>query len=275
MAIRIFAVLLSAFALISFSHAQGDVQERADWARFFNDFQAKGTIVVLDERPAAPALTVFDRARSEKRYSPASTFKIPHTLFALDAGAVRDEFQVFRWDGIERSFAAHNQDQDLRSAMRNSAVWVYELFAKEIGESRARRYLEQIGYGNARPSTKEGNYWIDGELAISAQEQVAFLRKLYRNEQPFQVEHQRLVKDLMIVEAGRNWILRAKTGWEGRMGWWVGWVEWPGGPVFFALNIDTPNRMDDLHKREAIGRSILRSIEALPPEPASSPGAGR
>jgi len=25
-----------------------------------------------------------------------------------------------------------------------------------------------------------------------------------------------LVKDLMIVEAGRNWILRAKTGWEGR-----------------------------------------------------------
>ena len=28
----------------------------------------------------------------------------------------------------------------------------------------------------------------------------------------------------MIVEAGRNWILRAKDGWEGRMGWWVGWV---------------------------------------------------
>ena len=53
----------------------------------------------------------------------------------------------------------------------------------------------------------------------------------------------------MIVEAGRNWILRAKTGWEGRMGWWVGWVEWPTGPVFFALNIDTPNRMDDLFKR--------------------------
>ena len=74
----------------------------------------------------------------------------------------------------------------------------------------------------------------------------------------------------MIVEAGRNWILRAKTGWEGRMGWWVGWVEWPTGPVFFALNIDTPNRMDDLFKREAIVRAILRSIEALPPNRQST-----
>ena len=33
--------------------------------------------------------------------------------------------------------------------MRNSTVWIYELFAKEIGEDKARRYLKQIDYGNA------------------------------------------------------------------------------------------------------------------------------
>ena len=101
---------------------------------------------------------------------------------------------------------------------------------------------------------------------FAAQEQIAFLRKLYHNELPFRVEHQRLVKDLMIVEAGRNWILRAKTGWEGRMGWWVGWVEWPTGPVFFALNIDTPNRMDDLFKggNSAGNPSLYRSVAAQP-----------
>ena len=69
----------------------------------------------------------------------------------------------------------------------------------------------------------------------------------------------------MIVEAEKDWILRAKTGWEGRHGWWVGWVEWSAGPVFFALNIDTPNRWEDLYKREAIARDILISIRALPP----------
>ena len=70
-------------------------------------------------------------------------------------------------------------------------------------------------------------------ILLSRHKNRLHFRKLYHNELPFRVEHQRLVKDLMIVEAGRNWILRAKTGWEGRMGG-QGWVEWPTGPVFFA-----------------------------------------
>lgn len=265
---RIIALLVSVFLLVSLSHAQEKAQDRSDWGNIFSEFDVQGTIVVADERTTSRSTSVYDENRAKKRYSPASTFKIPHTLLALDAVAVRDEFQVFKWDGVVRGFAAHNQDQDLRSAMRNSAVWVYELFAKQIGEDRARDYLKKLSYGNADPSTKHGDYWVDGNLAISAYEQISFLKRLYRNELPFRVEHQRLVKDIMIVEAGRDWILRAKTGWEGRMGWWVGWVEWPTGPVFFALNIDTPNRMDDLPKREAVTRAILRSIKALPPNPS-------
>jgi hypothetical protein len=34
--------------------------------------------------------------------------------------------------------------------------------------------------------------------------------------------------------------------------------------VFFALNIAMPNKGDDVPKREAIARAVLRSIEALP-----------
>jgi beta-lactamase class D len=52
--------------------------------------------------------------------------------------------------------------------------------------------------------------------------------------------------------------------WSGKIGWWEGWVEWPTGPMFFALNIDTPNRTRDLAKRQDIARSILRSLKALP-----------
>jgi len=263
----LFSVLIVlVFSLASICQAQDLVRDRAEWGAVFSKFEAKGTIVVADERAATRSMSVFDKTRAQRRYTPASTFKIPHTLFALDAGAVRDEFQVFKWDGVPRNFAGHNQDQNLRSAMRNSTIWVYEQFAKEIGEDRARDYLRKLNYGNADPSCAHGDYWVEGKLALSAFEQIAFLKGLYRNQLPFRVEHQRLVKDIMIVEAGRDWILRAKTGWEGRMGWWVGWVEWPTGPVFFALNMDTPNRLADLPKREAIGRAILRAIEALPAE---------
>ena len=68
----------------------------------------------------------------------------------------------------------------------------------------------------------------------------------------------------MVVEAIKKWILRAKTGCQGSHDWWVGWVEWPTGPVYFALNIDTPARMKDIYKRKVIVREILQSIQALP-----------
>ncbi len=261
---RLHTVLILLLTLASPVASATQPQERPDWARFFEQFDAQGTLVIVDERNGNRRVLVHAPERADKRFSPASSFKIPHTLFALDVGVLRDEFQEFKWDGVERTFPSHNGDQNLRSAMRNSAMWVYEQFGKEIGHDKARTYLTQIDYGNADPSADAAAYWVDGSLTISAHEQVAFLERLYRNELPFKVEHQRLVKDIIIVEAGRNWILRGKTGWEGRMGWWVGWVEWPTGPVFFALNIDTPNRTGDLAKREQITRAVLQSIDALP-----------
>jgi beta-lactamase class D OXA-2 len=247
--------------------------ERADWKKHFDDAGAKGTMVVVDERAASRGVFVYDAGRSKVRYSPASTFKVPHALFALHAGAVRDEFQLFQWDGVRRAFSGHNQDQDLRSAMRFSTLWVYQRFAKHIGESQARKYLSAIDYGNADPTTPSGDYWVDGNLRISAEEQVAFLRKLYRNQLPFSIDHLRLVKDLMITEADYEWILRAKTGWEGRYAWWIGWIEWREGPVFFAIVIDTPNRTEDLGKRQTIARAVLRSIHAMPAD--AGQGAAR
>lgn len=249
--------------ILACASARGE--ERPQWAAFFKDHQATGTIVVEDARDGGISSGTHDAARAEKRFSPASTFKIPHALFALDAGAVRDEFQVFKWDGVKRPIESWNKDHDLRSSMRNSVVWVYQKFAADIGLEREKGYLERIGYGNTDVTGGEP-FWVEGNLAVSAREQIAFLRRLYRNELPFKVEHQRLVKDIIIVEAGRDWILRAKTGWSGPIGWWVGWVERPDGPVFFALNIDTPGRMEDLPKREAIVRGVLRSIKVLPEE---------
>lgn len=93
---------------------------------------------------------------------------------------------------------------------------------------------------------------------------MGFLRQLYHNALPFKLADQRLTKDVLLVQAEDDWILRAKTGWQGHYGWWVGWVEKPEGAVFFALNIDTPNRMDDLYKRQAIGRAVLQTVAALP-----------
>ncbi|MGR2739339.1 class D beta-lactamase [Billgrantia sp. Q4P2] len=254
-------------ALVPFGAVADAWQERADWSEIFRANEASGTLLVVDKRDGTTTTLVHDGERARQRFVPASTFKIPHTLFVLDADVVEDEFQVFPWDGVERDFPQWNADHDLRSGMRLSVVWLYQLFARELGEEREKSYLEAIDYGNADIGDDVENFWLEEDmLEITAEEQIEFLERLYRNELPFDEADQRLVKDLMITAAGSDWILRGKTGWSGKLGWWVGWVERPSGPVFFALNMETPNRMADLPKRQGIVNEALRTIEALPPE---------
>lgn len=240
---------------------------RPEWASCFAAESLAGTIAVLDERTGMHG--AYDPARAGRRYLPASTFKIPHALFALDAGIVKDEFEVFPWDSTRGPFDSWNRDQDLRSSMSRSVVWVYQRFARTLGEKRERAYLERVGYGNADPGGGVDRFWLEGALRISAIEQIEFLRRLRRNELPFEREHQRLVKDVMIVDARREWILRGKTGWTTRtgepdLGWFVGWVERQEGTVFFALNVDMPRGLADAPGRERIARAVLRRLDALP-----------
>ena len=234
-----------------------------DWKSIFNELEVEGTIVIADERKEKPVLLAHNSKRAGTRFSPASTFKLPHTLFALDAGIVRDEFQTFTWDEIERFSSHWNKDQNLRSSIQHSVVWVFEGFAEELGEKREHDYLSKINYGNSQPTGKKP-FWINGDLKISATEQITFLQNLYHNKLPFDPKHLKLLKDLMILESETNWILRGKTGWNGKLAWWVGWLETPSGTVFFATNLDTPKGKRDLAKREQVTRAILRSIKALP-----------
>ncbi len=241
---------------------------RDDWTRLFADAGVEGTLAVVDERDGTRH--AHGGARARQRFVPASTFKIPHLLFALDAGIATDPGQTFRWDGVPRRFAHWNRDQTLAEAMRGSTVWVFQGFAKALGERRERRYLRRLGYGNRSIAGGIDRFWLDGGLAISAIEQIAFLRSLHRNALPFDDAHQRLVKDLILIETGPRHALHGKTGWmfesEAQLGWFVGWVDTPEGAVFFALNMDMPAGAADAPKREAIVRAALRSIGALPVE---------
>ena len=118
---------------------------------------------------------------------------MPHALFALDAGAVRDEFQVIR-DGVKRDFDGWNQDQTLRSSMRHSRRYgcISSLPVRSV--RCAKRVSDSDSVWQRRPVRRCRSLLPDGALRIAAMEQVDFLRKLYRNELPFKVEHQRLVK---------------------------------------------------------------------------------
>ncbi len=108
-----------------------------------------GECVVI--APLAGPETAFGGDDCSRRTLPASTFKIPHALIALQTRVVTAR-SVIRWDGVKRDYDAWNRDQTLESAIRMSAVWVFQQFATAIGRDRELEYLKkfQLRLGGVR-----------------------------------------------------------------------------------------------------------------------------
>ena len=88
------------------------------------DAQFKLAQMMLEDREAESAVKWLDSA-AEQGHIPASTFKIPNTLIALEEGVIKDQFEVIKWDGVVRQYAPWNADQTLATAFSRSCVWCY------------------------------------------------------------------------------------------------------------------------------------------------------
>lgn len=117
---------------------------------------------------------VYNRERANKRQTPQSTFKVVNALIGLQVKAVRDEYDVKRWDGVKREFESWNRDHTLGSAMRESAIWYYQALARDIGEERMKTWLHTLSYGNEDISGGIDQFWLQSSLTISPLEQEAF-----------------------------------------------------------------------------------------------------
>lgn len=242
-ALILFFVLSPAFCLGAGSNAADD----PDLAILFRHAGVEGTMVItsLDGK----GTFIYNKARSEKRFTPASTFKIPNTLIALQEGAVKNEKEVIGWDGMDKGFEAWNRDQTLETAFPASCVWFYQELAKRVGSGKYTSWLSKLGYGNGKIGADVTTFWLDGQLKISAREQIDFLSRLYEERLPFKKEHMRLLKKLMIVEENPRYTIRAKTGWAMRInpqqGWHVGYVETGEKVWFFATNMEIRKKGDE------------------------------
>lgn len=232
--------------------------EDAALARLFSDKKVEGTIVITNLDGSKRH--VYNESRAGIPLLPASTFKIPNTLIALEEGVVSEQ-EVMKWDGADKGVAAWNRDQTLESAFKSSCVWFYQELARRIGAEKYKAYLNRISYGNAVPDPKLTSFWLEGNLRISALEQVDFLKKVYRRELPFLPATYDTVSRLMTIETTPAYTLRAKTGWAQRVtpqvGWYVGYVEAKGTVWFFATNI-TINAPEDARLRQQITMEALR-----------------
>lgn len=187
--------------------------------------------------------------------SPASTFKIPISLMAFDAGIFASANQP-EWP-YQEGYADWNpiwrQATTPESWMRDSVVWFSQQATEQLGAERFADYIRALDYGNRDVSGDEGqsngltNAWLSSSLQISPAEQVAFLTRMLEGRlsvSDLAVEHTMKLLDLGVQPSG--WHVFGKTGAgmprgeDGQLlrgqpfGWYVGWAQQDDRTVVFA-----------------------------------------
>lgn len=196
---------------------------------------------------------VSDRTECARKAAPASTFKIPHALIALNTRVITDPLAPVAWDKTDQPFDAWERDHTLDSSMKSSVLWFYRRTAGLIGEERMREQLAKVRFGSDTFERELTSFWTNGDLVVSPEEQLDFLRRMFRYELPVPRAHVDVVKASLLMPEGSitnaagthafplAWpgaTLRAKTGntrvGEERVSWLVGHVEWQGKEYAFV-----------------------------------------
>lgn len=231
----------------------------------FSKVDTNATFVLYDMQKSK--LIAYNQTRAEKRYTPASTFKIANSLIGLETKAVKSVDEPLPYIGPENPFiASWKEDMGLRKAIAISNVPIYQELARRIGLERMKQYLKSFEYGNADTGKVIDRFWLDGPLEISALEEVNFLKKLVQEQLPTSKEAQKNVKHILLLESGEDYKLYGKTGWQNApgsgIGWFVGWIENSQGSYVFALNIDMTGA-NDAPKRISLTKDCLFALGLL------------
>lgn len=257
---RLFILILT---VLTFAGCTKKEQYETDFSRFFNN--QTGCFVLYDYNNKF--YIRYNLSQCSKRLSPCSTFKIPNTLIGLETGVITDTNFSLSWDGTNYPIESWNHDQKLKSAIQNSVVWYFREIARRIGEARMNEYLEKLDYGNKDISGGIDKFWLSSSLKISANEQVEFLKKLYRNNFSFSDRSIEIVKDVILLEKYTDYTISGKTGSgadtvnKTSLGWFVGTITLGNNAYFFATNIEGKEGEANGVKAKEITYEILKSLK--------------
>lgn len=197
----------------------------------------EGAILIYD--PQANVYHTNDTFWVKKGYLPASTYKIPHSLIALETELVKDQNFISKYDGEPRAFEIWNQDLTFKKAFQYSCVPCYQAIAVEVGVNRMNKYVSKLEYGEmAIDSSNLTSFWLVGESKISPLQQINLLQRLYSEELPIQKRNIHIVKDMMKEKERNGYQWSGKTGMvvleNTNQTWYIGFIEKDDNVYYFA-----------------------------------------
>lgn len=240
------------------------------FGRIIEDAGLKGSILIFDATTDQFFSNDFEWA--ETGFLPASTFKIPNSIIALETGIIDNAETMFYWDGEPRGMSAWEADLSFDQAFKRSCVPCYQEVARKIGVERMREHLDQFDYGDIDvDSSNIDMFWLQGNSRITQQEQIDFLRRIVSRDVPMSDSAFATLNTLMLIEKTDQYQLFGKTGWsisgDNNNGWFVGFVTQADNRWYFATNVvpgDDFEMSDFPRARVQVTRQALQQMGILP-----------
>lgn len=239
--------LLNLFLLVSLN-AQGQIKNKKtnevikpEFETILESFKVKGAVLIYDIKNKIYYSNDF--SWTKMGFIPASTYKIPNSIIALETGVIKNDSAIFKWNGEKRNFKKWEKDLTFKEAFRVSCVPCYQEVARKIGVKRMKSYLKKLNYpGMVFDTLTIANFWLQGKSKISQMQQIDFLQNLYFSKLPISKRTENIMKDIMIIEKTKSYTLSGKSGWgmrnEINNGWLVGYLETNNTVYFFATNVE-------------------------------------
>jgi len=241
------------------------IEEKA-FQSILDSAKVQGSILIYAKEENTYYSNDFEWAK--KGQLPASTFKIPNSIIALETGVVENDSTVFEWGGESRRLKTWEQDLIFRDAFHFSCVPCYQEIAREIGSERMNSFLEKFNYGSIHvDSTNIDIFWLQGKSTITPFQQIDFLDRFYDSLLPISERTGNIMKRMMLIKEDENYTLSGKTGWsiqdDVNNGWFVGYVETKGKEYYFATNVE-PKDDFNMQQFPMIRRHVtIKALEAL------------
>lgn len=247
------SLLLLLIILLGYSCTPNVARIDNSLQKFFDSARIEGSFAMFDNQRGD--VTVYNMKMDTLRMDPGAIFKIPETLIGFETSKISNQNSRMKTSDTVLAKVS------LKEAFENNNRAYFNLLDSAVGAGEMRFWLDSLQYGNADiKNTTE--FWKDGQLAISPDEQLGLLFKLYFDKLPFQKYAQGQVRDLMLKEDNTEYKYSYTSGVSEKDGlaWMLGWIEENRHVFFFAATAKREDALIDIeNKLQKVTRDILVS----------------
>lgn len=192
----------------------------------FKKKQVEGTFGMFDN--SRGRFTIYDLDRFKQPFPPGESFLIFSKLVAVHTGTLVS-------DTVQIDFNALNQ---------------------LIGKDILQFWVDSVKYGNKK--------WKQDSIAISPDEQLGLIKRLYFKQLPFRASVQEAIKKTLIVENNTQYQLAYQStvllNGRKKISWVIGWIEENRHVYPFVMNYTAAANQETSLLSAQLCKEILKHI---------------